>query len=57
LESTGNSESIALEWLGDALLSMGEKKSALTAYQKAIQFQPLLIGHLQDKLSSLSEIP
>lgn len=57
LESTGNSESIALEWLGDALLSMGEKKAALTAYQKAIQFQPLLIGHLQDKLTSLSEIP
>lgn len=57
LESTGNSESIALEWLGDALQSMGEKKAALAAYQKAIQFQPLLIGHLQDKLSSLSEIP
>ena len=57
LNSLGNSESMALEWLGDALLILGEQQAARKAYLKAIEFQPLLIGHLQDKLSSLSEIP
>jgi predicted negative regulator of RcsB-dependent stress response len=48
---------MALEWLGDALLILGEQQAARKAYLKAVEFQPLLIGHLQDKLSSLSEIP
>jgi len=57
LDGLGNNESLALEWLGDALHNLGEKEAARSAYQKALLFQPLLIGHLQDKLSTLSENP
>jgi tetratricopeptide (TPR) repeat protein len=57
LQTLGKSESLALEWLGDALLNMGDKQNARQAYLKAAEFQPLLMGHLQDKLTSLSEIP
>lgn len=57
LNRLGNSESMAIEWLGDALLNLGEPQAAREAYLRASEFQPLLIGHLQDKLASLSEIP
>ncbi|MDA0310459.1 MAG: tetratricopeptide repeat protein [Bacteroidetes bacterium] len=46
-----------MEWIGDAFRHLGMNEQAKLAYMKALELNPILIGHLQDKVSSLSEIP
>lgn len=50
-------DALAVEWIGDAFRQLGMTEKAKVAYMKALELNPILIGHLQDKISSLSEIP
>ena len=54
---TSGPDAVALEWIGDAFRHLGMNEQAKLAYMKALELNPILIGHLQDKVSSLSEIP